>query len=64
MSKDSKDPGDLRNMDVRHVERALKRGHLTRKEYDKHLKTLPDVTDKAKPLGDMADVGADDDLGN
>ena len=63
MTKDSKDHADLRNYDVRHVERALKSGQITRKDYEKILKALPDVKDKAAPMADISTVGDDDDDG-
>jgi hypothetical protein len=45
-----------RQFDVRTVERNIKKGHFTRKDYDKHLKSLPDVTEKvAPPEEDPAD---------
>jgi hypothetical protein len=37
---------DARHFDVRIVERNIKRGIITRKEYDRFLKSLPDVGDK------------------
>ena len=44
MSKETPDP---RLYDVRNIERNLKRGLLTRKDYEKYLKGLPDSKDKA-----------------
>jgi hypothetical protein len=48
MSRDeeAKNP---RLFDVRAVERNIRKGLITRKDYEKHLKTLPDVTDKIAP---------------
>jgi hypothetical protein len=43
---------DPRLFDVRTVERNIKRGLVTRKEYEKHLKSLADATDKVQP-GDL-----------
>ena len=34
-----------RQFDVRTVERNIKKGHVTRKDYEKHLKALPDVAE-------------------
>jgi hypothetical protein len=49
-----------RAFDVRTIERNIKKGHITRKDYEKHLKALPDATDKvAPPEEDLAD---DDDI--
>jgi hypothetical protein len=41
---------DLRFWDVRTVDRRVRRGLVTRKDYEKHLKSLPDVADKAQPI--------------
>lgn len=35
--------------DVRTVERNIKKGHTTRKEYEKYLKALPDVSANVAP---------------
>ena len=51
---DTKTP---RLYDKRTVERNIKKGLLTRKDYEKHLKTLDDVADKGVfglPEGDDA----------
>ena len=36
-----------RTSDVRILERKLRRGLISRKDHDKYLKSLPDLTDKA-----------------
>lgn len=36
--------------DVRIAERNIKDGSLSKKEYEKHLKDLPDVEEKGEPL--------------
>jgi hypothetical protein len=41
---------DPRLFDVRTVERNIKRGLVTRKDYEKHLKSLPDAGDKMMPV--------------
>ncbi len=46
MSKDGIDP---RLFDLRNVERNIKRGLITRKDYDKYLKSLGDAKDKIAP---------------
>jgi hypothetical protein len=52
-SSETKPP---RTYDVRTIERNIKKGNLTRKDYDKYLKSLPDVADKvAPPEDDEAD---------
>jgi hypothetical protein len=43
------DAKNTRLFDVRAVERNIRKGLITRKDYEKHLKTLPDVTDKIAP---------------
>ena len=46
--KDAKEIQDVRLFDARVVERNIKRGVITRKDYEKYLKTLGDAKDKAK----------------
>ena len=36
--------------DVRIYDRYIKEGHITQKDYQKHIKSLPDVSDKATLL--------------
>jgi hypothetical protein len=50
--KEVKEGHDLRNYDMRIVERSLKRGLISRKEYEKHLKSLPDSKDKVRPTNE------------
>jgi hypothetical protein len=68
MSRDADvkvDPKQSRLFDKRTVERNIKKGLVTRKDYDKYVKTLDDVTDKgvygaAEPKGDEdEDEGAE-----
>ena len=40
------DPKTARLYDRRTVERNIKKGLITRKDYEKHLKSLDDVADK------------------
>jgi hypothetical protein len=40
------DPKTARLFDRRTLERNIKKGLITRKDYEKHLKTLEDVADK------------------
>ena len=42
MSRDE-EVRDVRLFDLRTVERNIKRGVITRKEYERHLKSLPDA---------------------
>jgi len=50
-----------RAFDVRTIERNIKKGNITRKDYEKHLKSLPDTTEKvAPPEEDRADDDIDD----
>jgi hypothetical protein len=49
MGREPEAKGDTkptRLLDKRTVERNIKKGLLTRKDYEKHLKTLDDVADK------------------
>ncbi len=43
------DAKDLRLFDLRTVERNIKRGLVTRKEYERFLKSLGDAADKVAP---------------
>ena len=45
MARDQ-DPRTARLFDRRTVERNIKKGLITRKDYEKHLKALDDVADK------------------
>jgi hypothetical protein len=40
---------NLRLFDNRTIERNIRKGLITRKDYEKFLKNLPDATDKAAP---------------
>lgn len=51
-SSETKSP---RAYDVRTIERNIKKGNLSRKDYEKHLKSLPDVADKVAPPDDDDD---------
>jgi hypothetical protein len=60
---------DIRNArlyDRRTVERNIKKGLITRKDYEKHLKTLDDVADKGVYGGieGADDAGADTETGS
>lgn len=54
------DPKTSRLYDRRTVERSIKKGLLTRKDYEKHLKSLEDVADKGVYGTEADDV--DDDI--
>jgi hypothetical protein len=43
------DVKDIRLFDLRTVERNIKRGLITRKEYERFLKSLADASDKVIP---------------
>jgi hypothetical protein len=43
------DVKDVRLFDLRTVERNIKRGLITRKEYERFLKSLGDASDKVAP---------------
>lgn len=54
---------DPRFWDVRTLERRLRRGQLSKKDYEKFLKSLPDVSDKVAPADlDSVDDDDEDDL--
>ncbi len=42
------------SLDVRAIERALKRGQMTRKEHEKLTKGLPDVKAKSMSMADAS----------
>ena len=47
---------DPRFWDVRTLERRLRKGQITKKDYEKHLKSLDDVAHKQAPIDlDAAD---------
>jgi hypothetical protein len=62
MSRDTEAKND-RLYDKRTVDRSIKKGLLTRKDYEKHVKTLDDVADKGVYGGpeEGAGGGASDD---
>jgi hypothetical protein len=43
------DVKEARLFDIRTVERNIKRGLITRKDYERFLKSLPDASDKTLP---------------
>jgi hypothetical protein len=43
------DVKNIRLFDLRTIERNIKRGLITRKEYERFLKSLPDAADKIAP---------------
>ena len=43
---------EMHLLDIRIVERNLEKGLLSRKDYAKYLKDLPDVGDKAEPVSE------------
>lgn len=49
-----------KHLDRRVVERYLRRGVLTDKDFQAHLKSLPDLEGKAETI-DVGDPGAQDD---
>jgi len=60
MARDQ-DPKTTRIYDRRTVERNIKKGLLTRKDFEKHLKALEDVADKGV-YGTEPDLDDDDDI--
>ncbi|HZI09590.1 MAG TPA: hypothetical protein VE153_04305 [Myxococcus sp.] len=60
------DSADPKYLDKRTAERYLRSGHLDEKAYERHVKGLPDVADKAVPvetlmLDDVDDLEDDED---
>lgn len=54
---------DPKHIDKRTYERYLRSGQLEEKSYEKHLKGLPDVAEKAAPIETaMLDEDFDDEL--
>lgn len=54
---------DPKHIDKRTYERYLRSGQLDEKSYEKHVKGLPDVADKAQPVEtSMLDEDFDDEL--
>jgi hypothetical protein len=53
---------DPKHLDKRTAERYLRSGQLDEKAYERHLKSLPDVAEKAAPVDTaMEDEDFDDD---
>jgi hypothetical protein len=52
------DPVDPKHLDKRTAERYLRSGQLDEKTYERHIKGLPDVTDKASTI----ETAMDDDI--
>jgi hypothetical protein len=53
---------DARYWDLRTLERKLRKGQATKKDYEKYLKSLPDIADKVAPAeAEEADDDDDDD---
>ena len=55
------DAKNLLLFDFRTVERNIKKGLITRKDYEKYVKSLPDVAALVAPPEEDLDDGADDD---
>ena len=56
------DAKNIRLFDVRTVERNIKKGLITRKDYDKHLKALEDAQEKVSQQAEAADEDDLDDV--
>ncbi len=52
---------ESRFWDVRTLDRRVRKGQISRKDVDKHLKGLPDVEDKGEVLSVESGASADDD---
>jgi hypothetical protein len=54
---------DRKLLDKRVASRYVKKGRLDEKEYEKHIKSLPDLADQAVPIeSDLDSEDLDDDL--
>ena len=51
---------DLRNQDKRTADRYIRQGQIEDKAWEKHLKSLPDVSDKCSPVEVVMDEDIDD----
>jgi hypothetical protein len=49
-------------IDKRVAHRYIKKGRLDEKEYEKHLKSLPDLADRAVPIESDLDEDFDDEV--
>jgi len=63
MTRDEEAP-DPRLFDRRIVERNIKRGLTTRKDYEKFLKSLPDASANVKSPDEAAEAAASSDAGD
>jgi hypothetical protein len=53
---------DFRYWDVRTLERRLRTGQVSKKDYEKYLKSLPDSADRVAPVeGGDHDADSDED---
>jgi len=52
---------DRKLLDKRVAQRYLKKGRLDEKEWEKHLKALPDLAEQAVPIESALDPDLDDD---
>ncbi len=59
LNMDAKD--NAKQWDKRTLERHLRKGTVNRKDLEKHLKALPDSTDKGVAMGDGDDDDDEDD---
>jgi hypothetical protein len=53
---------DPKLVDKRTAERYLREGQLDEKAYERHLKSLPDVAEKAQPVQTTMAEGDEEDL--
>lgn len=56
------DAKTLRLFDVRTIERNIKKGLVTTKDYEKYVKSLPDTAEKVAPVEEHRGVDEPDDL--
>ncbi len=53
---------EIKLVDKRVVQRYVRKGRLDEKEYERHLKSLPDLAEQAVPIKAALDSEALDDL--
>jgi hypothetical protein len=59
------DPHDSKTLDKRVVHRYVRKGVVDEKEYEKHLKNLPDLAERAAPVeASIEGEDLDDDEGD
>lgn len=53
---------EFENVDKRILERLVRQGKMDERVWEKHLKTLPDVSEKCQPVESVMDDDIDDEV--